>query len=212
MNGRQNWKVAHLDEIERRGRDVPVREQLGIHSFGINALVTGEDGTLVNDHDEAGSGQEELYFVLEGAATFEVDGETIEAPQGTFLYVGPEARRKATGDATILAMGGTPGEAYQAVDWGEAWPFHRESMEAYGEQRYADATAAVRAALDRMPDHAGLNYNYACFATLAGDTSDETFDHLRRSVELLPRFRDDARRDDDFAAVRDDPRFEQALR
>ena len=29
----------------------------------------------------------------------------------------------------------------------------------------------------------------------AGDTSDETFDHLRRSVELLPRFRDDARRD-----------------
>lgn len=212
MNGRQNWKVAHLDEIERRGRDVPVREQLGIHSFGINALVTGEDGTLVNDHDEAGSGQEELYFVLEGAATFEVDGETIEAPQGTFLYVGPEARRKATGDATILAMGGTPGEAYQAVDWGEAWPFHRESMEAYGEQRYADATAAVRAALDRMPDHAGLNYNYACFATLAGDTSDETFDHLRRSVELLPRFRDDARRDDDFAAVRDDPRFERALR
>ena len=31
-------------------------------------------------------------------------------------------------------------------------------------------------------------------------------------VELLPRFREDARRDDDFAAVRDDPRFEEALR
>ena len=60
-----------------------------------------------------------------------------------------------------------------------------------------------------MPDHAGLNYNAACFATLAGDTSDETFDHLRRSVELLPRFREDARRDDDFAAVRDDPRFDR---
>jgi mannose-6-phosphate isomerase-like protein (cupin superfamily) len=212
MNDRQNWKVAHLDEIERRGRDVPVREQLGIHSFGITALTTGEDGTLVNDHDELSSGQEELYFVLDGTATFEVDGETIEAPQGTFLYVGPEARRKATGSGTILAMGGTPGEVYQAVDWGEAWPLHRESMEAYGEQRYADATAAVSAALERMPDHAGLNYNYACFATLAGDTSDETFDHLRRSVELLPRFREDARRDEDFAAVREDPRFEQALR
>ena len=63
-----------------------------------------------------------------------------------------------------------------------------------------------------MPDHAGFHYNYACFATLAGDTSDETFGHLRRSVELLPRFREDARRDDDFAAVRDDPRFEEALR
>ena len=109
-------------------------------------------------------------------------------------------------------LGATPDEAYQAIDWGEAWRFHQESMAAYGEQRYADAVEAVREGLARMPDHAGLNYNYACFATLAGDTGDETFAHLRRSVELFPRFRDDARRDDDFAAVRDDPRFEQALR
>jgi len=49
-------------------------------------------------------------------------------------------------------------------------------------------------------------------ANLAGATGDDTFAHLRRSVELLPRFREDARRDDDFAAVRDDPRFEDALR
>ena len=213
MNDEQkNWKVAHLDEIERRGRDVPVREQLGIHSFGINALTTSDDGTLVNDHDEAGSGQEELYFVLNGTATFEVDGETIDAPPGTFVVVGPESRRKATGEGTVLAIGGTPGEAYQGIDWGEAWPFHQESMTAYGEQRYADALEAVRNALEHVPDHPGLHYNYACFATLAGDTGDETFAHLRRSVELLPRFREDARRDDDFAAVRDDPRFEEALR
>ena len=84
-------------------------------------------------------------------------------------------------------------------------------MKAYGEQRYADALDAVRGALERMPDHAGLHYNYACFATLAGETDDDTFADLRRSVELLPRFREDARRDDDFAAVRDDPRFEEAL-
>jgi len=112
----------------------------------------------------------------------------------------------------VLALGATPGEAYQGIDWGEAWPLHRESMIAYSEQRYADALEAVRGTLEHMPDHAGLNYNYACFATLAGETGDETFAHLRRSVELLPRFREDARRDDDFAAVRDDPRFEEALR
>jgi hypothetical protein len=63
-----------------------------------------------------------------------------------------------------------------------------------------------------MPDHAGFHYNDACFATLAGETGDETFDHLRRSVELFPPFREQAGRDDDFAAVRDDPRFEEALR
>lgn len=212
MNDKPTWKVARLDELEPRGRDIPVREHLGIHAFGVNAFTRGEDGTLVNEHDEAGSGQEELYIVLDGSATFEIDGETIDAPTGTFLFVEPGAARKATGDGTVLVVGAAPGEAYQAVDWGEAWPFHHESMKAYGEKRYADARDAVRGALERMPDHAGLNYNYACFATLAGDTGDDTFAHLRRSVELLPRFREDARRDDDFAAVRDDPRFEEALR
>jgi hypothetical protein len=189
MNDKPKWHVARLDAMERRGRDIPVREQLGIHAFGINAYTPSEDGTLINEHDEAGSGQEELYIV----------------------FVGPQSRRKATGDGTVLAVGATPGEAYQGIDWGEAWPLHNESMTAYGEQRYADALEAVRGALERIPDHAGLHYNYACFATLAGETGDDTFAHLRRAVELLPRFREDARRDDDFAAVRDDPRFEQAL-
>jgi GNAT superfamily N-acetyltransferase len=212
MNDNLKWQVARLEDIERRGRDIPVREHLGIHAFGVNAYTRGEDGTLINEHDESGSGQEELYVVLDGTATFEVDGETVDAPAGTFVFVRPEARRKATGDATVLALGATPGEAYQAIDWGEAWPFHRDSLTAYGEQRYADALESVRSGLAHTPDHPGFHYNYACFATLAGDTGDETFVHLRRSVELFPPFRQQARRDDDFAAVRDDARFEEALR
>ena len=212
MNDNPKWRVARLDEMERRGRDLPVREHLGIQAFGVNAFTAGEDGLLINEHDEAGSGQEELYLVLDGNATFEIDGETIGAPAGTFVFVPPQARRKATGEGTILAFGGTPGEPYQAIDWGEAWSFHSESMSAYGEQRYADALAAVRGGLERKPDHPGLHYNYACFATLSGDVSDETFSHLKRSVELFPGFREQARRDDDFAAVRDDERFEEALR
>jgi hypothetical protein len=212
MSDNAKWRVARLDELEQRGRFIPVREHLGIHSFGINALTRGEDGTLINEHDESGSGQEEVYLVLDGTATFEIDGQAFDAPAGTFVSVPPESRRKATGDATVLALGGTPGEAYQALDWGEAWSFHQESMVAYGEQRYADALAAVRSGLERFPDHAGLNYNYACFATLAGEIDDETFSHLKRSTELFPPFREQARGDDDFAAARDDSRFEDALR
>lgn len=212
MSDDVKWRLARLDDIERRGRDIPVREHLGIGAFGVNAYRPGEDGTLISEHDEAGSGQEELYLVLDGAATFEIDGDTVDAPAGTFVFVAPECRRKASGQGTVLAIGAPPGRAYEALDWGDAWPFHRDSMTAYSEQRYADALAAVKAGLDRMPENAGLHYNYACFATLAGETGDETFAHLRRSVELLPRFREDARRDDDLAALRDDPRFEQALR
>jgi hypothetical protein len=135
----------------------------------------------------------------------------VEAPTGTFVSVPPGVRRKATGDATVLVIGGTPGQPYQALDWGEARPMHDESMAAYTEQRYADAAAAVRRGLERFPDHAGLNYNYACFATLAGEVDDETFVRLRKGVEGFPPFREAARGDQDLASVRDDPRFEKAL-
>jgi mannose-6-phosphate isomerase-like protein (cupin superfamily) len=212
MSNDSKWKVARLEDIERRGRDIPVREHMGIHSFGINAYAPSEEGTLIGEHTESGSGQEELYIVLEGTASFEVDGETIDAPAGTFVYVPPEARRKATGEGIVLALGATPGEVYQALDWGDAWTFHRDSLAAYGEQRYGDALDAVRRGLEHTPDHAGFHYNYACFATLAGETGDETIAHLRRSVELYPPFREQASRDDDFAALRDDPRFADALR
>ena len=211
MNDQRKWKVARLEDIERRGRDIPVREHLGLQAFGLNAFTPAEDGTLIGEHDEANSGQEELYIVLDGRATFEIDGETIDAPAGTFVSVPPESRRKATGEGTVLALGGTTGEAYVAIDWGDAWKFHNESMRAYGERRYGDALEAVRGGLEHMPDHAGLHYNDACFATLAVETGDETFGHLRRSVELHPPFREQASRDDDFAAVRDDPRFAEAL-
>ena len=75
MSDNTNWQVARLDEIERRDRDIPVREHLGIHAFGINAYTPGEDGTLISEHDESGSRQEELYIVLDGNATFEIDGQ-----------------------------------------------------------------------------------------------------------------------------------------
>ena len=111
MNDKPNWKVAHLDDIGRRGRDIPVREHLGIHAFGINAYTPSEDGTLINEHDEAGTGQEELYIVLDGKATFEIDGQAVDAPPGTLVFVGPGLQRSGTGEGTVLAVGGTPGEA-----------------------------------------------------------------------------------------------------
>ena len=132
-------------------------------------------------------------------------------PQGHSCTSGRSRSGRRPVDGTVLVLGGTPGEAYQGIDWGKAWPFHSESLTAYGEKRYAEALDAVRGGLEHVPDHPGLHYNYACFATLAGETDDETFGHLKRSVELFPQFGEQARKDDDFAAVREDPRFEEAL-
>jgi hypothetical protein len=208
----QRWKAAKLDEIEPRDRWIPIREHFGIQAFGINAYRNGEDGRILNEHDEESSGQEELYVVLDGEATFTIDGEEVSARAGTLVFVSPEATRTATGDATIVAIGAKPGEAYRALNWGSAWNQHRESLRQYQDKQYAEAAQTVREALAANPDHPGLHYNLACFSVLAGDTSDETLEHLRRSVELFPPFREQAPTDDDFASIREDPRFKEALR
>jgi mannose-6-phosphate isomerase-like protein (cupin superfamily) len=206
----QGWKVARIEEIEARNWGVPVREHLGISGFGVNAFRTRDDGTIITSHDEAGSGQQELYVVVEGTATFTVDGEDFDAPAGTLVFVDPAAKRTARGDGVILAIGATPGQAYEALDWGAAWPVNSEAMALYNDKRYAEAAQVIRDSIDRV-DHPGLHYNLACFGALSGQT-DEVFEHLRLSVEQWPGFRDQAPGDDDFASVRDDPRFAEALR
>ena len=44
MNDKPTWHAARLEDIERRGRDIPVREHLGIQAFGINAYTPGRTG------------------------------------------------------------------------------------------------------------------------------------------------------------------------
>jgi tetratricopeptide (TPR) repeat protein len=203
--------VVHLDEIEARGSSLPIREHLGISAFAMYAFRPLEDGTIVADGVEGENGQDELYLVLDGDASFTIDGEDVAAPEGTLVFVRSGSRRPtARGDATILGIGATPGEAYRPFDWGDAWEPNEKALKLYRQERYAEAAESLRDAVRRI-DHPGLHYNLACFAALSG-SPDEAFEHLRRAVEADPRFRDQARAEGDFAAVRDDPRFEEALR
>lgn len=44
----------------------------------------------MGEHDEAtegATGHEELYLVLDGEATFTLDGATVAAPKGTIVHV-----------------------------------------------------------------------------------------------------------------------------
>ena len=103
----------------------PVRHHFGIGSFGVNAYIAKSDGEqLVETHDEiehSGTRHEELFFVADGAATFTVGDETVEAPAGTFVYVrDPAVTRGAvarSAGTTILAIGGEPGVAYDVSPW-----------------------------------------------------------------------------------------------
>jgi hypothetical protein len=107
----------------------PIRSTLGIRAFGINAYVAKRAGDrLFNEHDEtedlAGTQRhQELYIVFEGRATFTVDGEEVDAPAGTLVFVGdPCSRRSAVAaadDTMVLALGGPVGEPYQPPPWEE---------------------------------------------------------------------------------------------
>jgi AraC-like ligand binding domain len=105
--------VAQLDDIDEisDGRCPwrPVRHHFGITSFGVNAWTAREAGDrIVNEHDELTrepghlraddveeDANEELYLVHRGHARFELDGEEVHAPAGTFVFVPPGVKRTA---------------------------------------------------------------------------------------------------------------------
>ena len=209
---------ARLEDLEAAPRIAPgatddgrrrfdVRRRLGITAFGIQAFSAPAGGRVIGEHDETPlgeAGQEELYIVLRGAATFEIDGEVVEAPTGAFVQVQPSARRKATATedgTTILAVGGTPGEAYKPAP-DEAV----EAFAAYGAHDYETALAKQRIAAEKQPDNPIAHFNAACFAARAGH-ADEAIELLRRAVELNERVRELMAADEDLDSIRDDPRF-----
>ncbi|HYA09063.1 MAG TPA: hypothetical protein VEG24_05695, partial [Gaiellaceae bacterium] len=92
------YKVARLEDIEEidDGREPlrAVRHHFGITSFGVNAWTAANAGDrILNEHDE--DEDEELYVVTEGRARFELDGELVDAPAGTFVFARPSVRRTA---------------------------------------------------------------------------------------------------------------------
>jgi tetratricopeptide (TPR) repeat protein len=206
--------VAHLDEIAEMddGRSPwrPVRHHFGITAFGINAWTARDAGDrIINEHDESDDANEELYLVQQGLAVFELDGERLDAPAGTFVFVGPGVKRTAFAEepgTTIVAVGGVPGKAYEPDGW-ELWaPVHP----LYQAGEYAEAADRGRVLVEAHPQYADLFYNVACCESLAGRTT-EALDYLRRAIDRSERFRAYAQDDSDFDPIRDEPAFKELI-
>jgi tetratricopeptide (TPR) repeat protein len=203
------WETARLEELEAIGGWLPLRRHFGIGAFGINAW-TGEPGEApIAEHDEADSGHEELYVVVRGRATFTVDGEEIDAPAGTVVFVAdPTLRRKGVleePDTLILTLGATPGQAFEPL----GWELNSSVLPLFGTGEYAEAKRLLLEGIERWPRAAGLLYNLACAESRLGET-DTAFEHLREAAEIEPSFWEYARDDEDLEAVRADPRFPAA--
>lgn len=92
------------------------RGELGITSFGMQVIDLPPGSDAHPEHDHSETGQEEVFVVLSGGVNMEIEGDTVRLEPGNMIRVGPSTRRQlVTTDqpARILALGGTPGQAYE---------------------------------------------------------------------------------------------------
>jgi tetratricopeptide (TPR) repeat protein len=206
--------VVHVDElpgIEMREGFTwrPVRRHFGIRAFGVNAYTPGATRQIVEEHTEDDLGHEEIYLVLRGRVRFTVGDDEHELGAGQLLFVRDPFLRRAgvalTDDAAVLAIGGTPGEAFRVSAWETVFAAvpHAEAGE------WDEAIRMHEEALADRPDFAPLLYNLACMESRGG-RHDEALAHLRRAVELEPKFAADAAKDPDLDPIRTSEDFPAA--
>jgi tetratricopeptide (TPR) repeat protein len=207
----RTYETATIAELEREDGWAPIRRTFDVNAFGINAWTAREaEAAIIPEHDEKPTGHEELYVVVAGHATFTVDGEQIDAPTGTIVFVrDPASNRGAVASAagtTVLSIGGKPGEAYSP----RAWEVNRDVFAMFDRGEHAEAKLMLQDALERYDDDGVLHYNIACADAQLGNT-DAALESLRAGLAGRPDLAAYAREDSDFEPIRDDPRFAEIV-
>ena len=90
------YSVVNVDELEGSGPGGAVRfvrRALGVEAFGINwfELAPNAEG---HEHDESGTGQEEVSVVVRGSGHWRVEGEDVPVREGSFVRFDPETTRR----------------------------------------------------------------------------------------------------------------------
>jgi mannose-6-phosphate isomerase-like protein (cupin superfamily) len=217
MNGdTSGYTVLSLNELEsypyhgREGQQLlTVERLLGFRPAGVNAWIGDPGDSLVPEHDE--DSDEELYVVVQGRATFTVDGRTVDAPAGTLVHVTAQETRTAVSAelrTIVLAVGGTPGVAHVS----HGWPSWTAADALRRQGRLEEARAILRETLELAAGAWYVHYNAACFEALAGD-ADSAFRHLERARSLdADAVRGQAAEDPDLASLHEDARWQEVTR
>lgn len=200
-------KLLRIDEIEAVPGPgtlswLPVRYSLDVRAFGCNAYRADEAGVdVVEPHTE--ESHQELYFVARGSATFTIDGQSYDAPAGTYVFLpDPASHRHAIADepgTVILSFGGPP--TFEPSAW--EWAFRAANA---GKTDPDKARKILREGMRLHPESANLQYELACVEALDG-RREEALAALTKALEQAPDFGDWARQDPDLDSIRDDERF-----
>ena len=110
------FKAIDADEITPTwGTFRMVRHQLGATAFGLNQIDFPPD-KVGSEHDEAASGQEEIYYMISGSRTLTIDGEEIAMRPGRYILVSPDAKRRPSAGPeglSFICVGGVPGGVFE---------------------------------------------------------------------------------------------------
>jgi len=101
------------------GGFVKVRAELGITSFGIQVIRLPPGFEDYPEHDHAGDGQEEVYTVLKGSGSIDIEGERVELEPGVFVRIAAGTKRKVypgSEGIEMLVVGACPGKTYEIPD------------------------------------------------------------------------------------------------
>ena len=203
-------KSATISELTGTDGWAPLRHELDVRAFGINAWTASEAGAdLISEHDEQSSGHEELYLLVSGRATFTVGGETLEAAPGTVVVVQPGTKRSAVASepgTTVVVVGGTPGAAFEP----RSWETNAQVLPLFAAGRIEEAREVLRGAVGVYADGESIEYNLACCEARLGDT-ERAFEHLRVGLAGRPDLVKLAQDDSDLDALRGDPRFDELV-
>jgi quercetin dioxygenase-like cupin family protein len=119
------YTIKHRDEFEAMEGSgeatwLLARKALETPCFGFNLVEIGPGGQIP-EHDESGSGQVEVYAILEGEATMRLDGTDHAAPAGTWASIEPAASRtilnRSEAPVTALLIGVAPDGGYEPMSW-----------------------------------------------------------------------------------------------
>jgi len=121
MSDHKKLDVAEISSYQGPGAIPGIKfrqaaKDLNVTAWGMNVLEIDAGCTAYPEHDHASDGQEEVYVVLSGSGVLSVGSDETALKTGSLARVGPAAKRKiipGPQGITILALGATPGKAYQ---------------------------------------------------------------------------------------------------
>lgn len=120
-NATSSYSARAIDELPAlwEGFAKLVRAGLDITAFGAN-IMDLPPGYSTGSHDEADSGQQELYVALAGSGSVGIDETQLPLDPDHVVRVDagtPRVLSSGPAGLRVLCVGGVPGSAYEPPAW-----------------------------------------------------------------------------------------------